>query len=219
MPGGENSDRGGPSHVVTGSYQGTRLVFMNVTCPGCGQKCRVPESSFGQQVKCPACSKLFQCGSLAARSLETRPAPVQAAPQVRVAGSQPGQGVRYPCPRCAKPLESPVEAAGQKVNCPDCGQRLQIPQPAGTPTNVPVRIVASAPPPAPPPPVQEEVIPEALPAPEPEPRATVRREHCLECGVDVTDRERVHTCPDCGSTFCSAMCIREHRYHAHSSRR
>ena len=43
----------------------------------------------------------------------------------------------------------------------------------------------------------------------------VRREGCLECGIDVTNRSRVQTCPDCGAVLCSAMCYREHRYHAH----
>jgi hypothetical protein len=40
-----------------------------------------------------------------------------------------------------------------------------------------------------------------------------------ECGADVSDRPRVQACPDCGSLFCSARCFREHRYHAHPSRR
>jgi hypothetical protein len=46
-----------------------------------------------------------------------------------------------------------------------------------------------------------------------------RRERCLECGRDVTNWERVFSCPDCGSVFCSSLCIREHHDHAHGARR
>ncbi|HJT78209.1 MAG TPA: hypothetical protein VJ739_13480 [Gemmataceae bacterium] len=37
--------------------------------------------------------------------------------------------IRYACPRCKAVLESPDRKAGQKVHCPGCGQRLQIPLP------------------------------------------------------------------------------------------
>jgi DNA-directed RNA polymerase subunit RPC12/RpoP len=187
-------------------------MFMNVTCPDCGEKCRVPESVFGQQVKCPKCAGPIPCGPAG------RPPLVRAASQVAAADSRPGESIRYSCPRCAKPLESPVAAAGQKVNCPDCGQRLLVPQPSLPVVNVPVRVIA-APPPAPSPPVTAEVLPAVLPAEAAAPDTPMRREYCLECGKNITDRPRVHTCPDCGSLFCSAMCYREHHYHAHSSRR
>jgi hypothetical protein len=45
--------------------------------------------------------------------------------------------------------------------------------------------------------------------------AAVPREHCLECGVDLSGRKRLQTCPDCGSLLCSAKCYREHRYQSH----
>jgi hypothetical protein len=194
---------------------GSQSVFMNVTCPACGQRHRMPESAFGQQVTCPSCSAQFRCEPGSTRPAEPRPAeqpvPVQAAAQVRAAGAGPSPGIRFSCPGCRKPLEAPAQSAGQKVNCPDCGQRLQIPQPSGAPASVPVRVVAAPPPAAPPPPVKAELIPTAVDEPAP----PVRREHCLECGTDITDRPRIQTCPDCGSIFCSAMCYREHRYHAH----
>jgi hypothetical protein len=37
--------------------------------------------------------------------------------------------IRYLCPRCRKSLVAQDGAAGAKLNCPDCGQRLQIPVP------------------------------------------------------------------------------------------
>ncbi len=201
------------------------FMLMTITCPLCGHRCRVPESSIGQRVQCPACSRLFQCGSVSPPSLEARPIPdekpgtVEATPQVRAAQAQAEPSIRYSCPRCKKGLESPARMANEKVNCPDCGQRLQIPQPPRAPASVPVQVVPSSPPPVPPAPVPEELLPTVLAVPEAPPPPPPRREHCLECGRDVTDRPRVQTCPDCGSLFCSAACYREHHYHAHSSRR
>lgn len=210
-------------------------MFMNVSCPTCGHKCRVPESSLGQQVRCPACSNLFECGTLSPPSLAARPVPpelpttVRTTPSARPVQPQPDQGIHYRCPRCHKPLESPAHMSGQKVNCPDCAQRLQIPKrsvphvampSAGLSAEKPVPVadlhVPGSPPPSSPLPVPEQGAIDRVIVIEPrQPPAASRPEHCLECGVDVTRRQRVQTCPDCGSTFCSARCYREHRYHAH----
>jgi DNA-directed RNA polymerase subunit RPC12/RpoP len=35
--------------------------------------------------------------------------------------------IRFSCPRCQSLLEQPIDAAGQKLPCPVCGQRLQVP--------------------------------------------------------------------------------------------
>jgi hypothetical protein len=67
-------------------------------------------------------------------------------------------------------------------------------------------------------PAEEEIL-TVLPVSEPPPTAPALRESCLECGLDISRRARVLTCPDCGSLFCSAGCFREHQYHAHPSRR
>jgi DNA-directed RNA polymerase subunit RPC12/RpoP len=247
-------------------------MYMRVTCPICGHAFRVLERVLGQQVTCPACSKAFQCGSLSPPSLDTRPLPdgpapgddegeewfdginptlgtrveqpslVHPMPVARPVLVLPTQSIHYRCPRCTKPLESPAHMAGQKLNCPDCGQRLKIPQasapPSPTPENKTILAtedkqagaasqVPSPVPPLPPtaPPSKplaqnsNDVILEVIPAHSPATPATTPREYCLECGANISNRPRVQTCPDCGSLFCSAMCYREHRYQAHSSRR
>ena len=210
-------------------------MVANVTCPTCGHNCRLPESILGQEARCPACLNLFPvkapAPSLLSRSASAPPAvSLSAAPPNRTLLAQPEAMIRYNCPRCKKSLESPVSFAGQKLNCPDCNQRLQIPQPPSPPappvnktilatveSTAPVaspspvvRERSASPPPVPSLKVVEEISPSAELAP------PSRRESCLECGVDVTRRSRVQTCPDCGSLFCSAACYREHHHHAHA---
>jgi DNA-directed RNA polymerase subunit RPC12/RpoP len=221
-------------------------MFMNAICTYCHVKFRVPEKMIGQNVKCSACGKEFLC-TAGSRPVDVLPSPpaaaasaVQTAPQARAASVQADQNIHYRCPRCQKSLVSPPKAAGQKMNCPDCGQRLQVPKqtPAATPaadnrtilaSEIPDAVAGrakSAPvsPPAPPVPAPQEILDEVIPvlpaarssAPEPEPAG---RDYCLECGTNVTKRQRVLTCPNCGSLFCSARCFRDHDSHAHKSAR
>jgi DNA-directed RNA polymerase subunit RPC12/RpoP len=204
----------------------------------------VAQEALGQDVRCPACCSYFPTRSVSAPSLLSRSVPAEPAPTVPLAPpnrtvlAEPEAMIRYSCPRCNRSLESPVSFAGQKLNCPDCNQRLQIPKPSAAPAGpslnktmlapeelrppVPTPVASArsqptAPPAAPPtvPPMRVELI-EETPAPASR-QAPVGRESCLECGADISQRQRVQTCPDCGSLFCSAMCIREHRRHAHST--
>ncbi|MCI0377564.1 MAG: hypothetical protein L0215_08160 [Gemmataceae bacterium] len=59
--------------------------------------------------------------------------------------------IRFGCPRCRVVLEKPLEAAGSKLPCPNCGQRLQVPDAPEQPTlpGVPMPLVAVPPPPPP----------------------------------------------------------------------
>jgi DNA-directed RNA polymerase subunit RPC12/RpoP len=163
------------------------------------------------------------------RPPRTPAAPAAAEAPNRTILAEPEAMIRYTCPRCKRSLESPVSYAGQKLNCPGCNQRIQIPQPS-TPAAAPVNktilateepaVTAIPPPPAaPPPPKPVEVLPVEEPVARRKAQPDARRESCLECGKDLTGRERVQTCADCGAIFCSAGCYREHHYYAHSRRR
>jgi DNA-directed RNA polymerase subunit RPC12/RpoP/ribosomal protein S27E len=212
---------------------GFRSMFMNVSCPTCGHQWRVPERMWGHQLQCSACSHQFECGPTSAASAPPvstpadKPPAVQGIPQSRPVHIEPNEKIHYRCPSCAQPLESPLNLAGQKVNCPHCAQRLQIPNSPSAPAIVgqpntfaggqlpPVENLS--PPPAqigPPGPVQRKLVLETPPVKP----AAPGREFCLECGIDVANRPRVHTCPNCGSLLCSAICYREHSFHAHRSR-
>ena len=214
---------------------------VNVKCPTCGNVCRLADDAQEPEVLCPSCRSFFPRASQAAPSLlgrtprvESSPPPAPT-PQNRTLLAQPEAMIRYTCPRCKKSLESPASFAGQKLNCPSCSQRLQIPQPS-TPlpapvnktilaTEEPAAAVPSAPIPPPQPTSPPAVRPiDTLAVVEDEPSRRVtepapRRESCLECGENITGRTRVQTCSDCGSSFCSAACYREHRYYSHSRRR
>jgi DNA-directed RNA polymerase subunit RPC12/RpoP len=211
-------------------------MVANVTCPTCGHTYRLLEHVPGQEAQCPACLNLFlvkaPTPSLLSRPAAPGPAvSVPASPPNRTILAQSEAMIRYNCPRCKKSLESPVSFAGQKLNCPDCTQRLQIPQPPSPPSAPPANktILAALEPAAspasaipsrnvsPPPAIPLlKVVEEAIPAVEL--ASPAQRESCLECGVDVTRRSRVQTCPDCGSLFCSAACYREHHHHAHAAK-
>jgi lipopolysaccharide-induced tumor necrosis factor-alpha factor len=123
--------------------------------------------------------------------------------------------------------------AGQKLNCPGCGQRLQIPQPPVLPQNKTMLAVpesnaasqtaANAPSPAvhpPPMPTPGAVRQEPIEIIEVVHESPQRRvEHCLECGRNMADRAAPLVCPDCGSAFCSSGCLRDHRRYAHGKRK
>jgi lipopolysaccharide-induced tumor necrosis factor-alpha factor len=132
--------------------------------------------------------------------------------------------IRYSCPRCAKALEAPRGMGGQKLNCPGCGQRLQIPQPPAAPpplnktilaveSQVAARPSQSGPTPPPLPQVVEAPLVELVEA------APARRERCLECGRDITGQDRLVTCAKCGSLFCSSACYRDHDHYAHGKKK
>jgi hypothetical protein len=56
--------------------------------------------------------------------------------------------IRFSCPRCKSILETPDHRAGDKVECPKCQQRLQVPVPPRTQT-VLAHLISSTPDPAP----------------------------------------------------------------------
>jgi DNA-directed RNA polymerase subunit RPC12/RpoP len=191
-----------------------------VTCPTCQNKLAIPEGQVGKRHTCPQCQALFVAGKSEPAIPPSAPPPEPS--MLAGAGAPPSPApaglnktmlgeteppIRYSCPRCKKPLEDPASEAGNKKPCPYCGQRIQVPVPAPganktmlgqeTPT-------ATAAPPQ---------IPYAQPG-------TAAGQHrCLECGRDVSGWDKLFTCQDCGSLFCSSLCIREHRYHAHERRR
>jgi len=54
--------------------------------------------------------------------------------------------IHFECPRCAQPIDAPLELANELIDCPTCKEKIKVParsQPKGAPKPTP------APPPAP----------------------------------------------------------------------
>ena len=200
-------------------------MFAKMTCPVCGHQEAVPDQMRGRQVNCSNCRSPFQAPPAPARlPVEASSAPAGSGdvrpPLARTMLAAPEEPIRYSCPRCKRSMESPRSMTGEKLNCPGCGQRLQVPPPPAPPApplnktilansepggQAPAPVSAAGP--AKSPPVLEVVEVVDEPA--------SRREHCLECGRSLAGRENLLTCPKCGSLFCCAGCYRNHEEFAH----
>jgi DNA-directed RNA polymerase subunit RPC12/RpoP len=128
-------------------------MFASITCPACRHKFTIPEGAMGSRHNCPNCKTPFIAGkSVPDKSLpEAKEAsvPMKYEPAPQPAGinktmlGETEPPIRYNCPRCKKPLESPAIEAGTKKPCPSCGQRLQVPAPPPPPPGLNKTILAS----------------------------------------------------------------------------
>src|SRR5262245_40643740 len=119
-----------------------------ITCPTCHHKFTVPEGSMVQRSTCPNCQSIFVAGKSVAesdgringgprRGLLERAAVEAQSPPLPLDKTMLGEveaPIRYNCPRCKKPLESPASEAGTKKPCPYCSGRLQVPAAPPRPT-------------------------------------------------------------------------------------
>jgi DNA-directed RNA polymerase subunit RPC12/RpoP len=123
-------------------------MFTLVTCPTCQHKFTVAEAAMGKRQCCPSCQSPFLAGKSVGEA--DAPIPMRYEPAAPPAFNKTMLGetappVKYNCPRCKKPLESPAIEAGTKKPCPSCGQRLQVPAapPAPVQPNLNKTILAS----------------------------------------------------------------------------
>jgi DNA-directed RNA polymerase subunit RPC12/RpoP len=103
-------------------------MFASITCPACRHKFTIPEGAMGKSHTCPNCHSPFLAGKSVAAGdvpMKFEPAPAAAINKTMLGETEPP--IRYNCPRCKKPLESPAIEAGTKKPCPACGGRLQVP--------------------------------------------------------------------------------------------
>jgi DNA-directed RNA polymerase subunit RPC12/RpoP len=114
-----------------GGYAKTLLGEMappiKFNCPRCKAPLEAPASEAGTKKPCPSCGQRLQ---VPAPPPPPEPAPVQAGLNKTMMASDESKAappIKYNCPNCKKPLESPASEAGMKKNCPACSQRLQIP--------------------------------------------------------------------------------------------
>ncbi len=125
------------------AYQQTMLAGtappIKFNCPRCQAPLEAPSIEAGTKKPCSACGQRLQVPA-------APPPPVAAAPpppnlnktMLTSDASVPAAApIKYNCPACKKPLESPASEALTKKPCPACGQRLQVPaaSPASSPRN------------------------------------------------------------------------------------
>ena|SRR5260370_24599638 len=69
---------------------------LDLECPSCGRKLRVPESAVGKTIRCPACKKAFKAlaSVLPVAELE------QDVPVLKPAGPRRAKAVGFRCPFC-----------------------------------------------------------------------------------------------------------------------
>jgi DNA-directed RNA polymerase subunit RPC12/RpoP len=122
-----------PPAPANPSYAKTMIGEMappiKYNCPRCKAPLEAPATEAGMKKPCPACGQRLQVPT------PPPPAPEMVQPNLNktmMAGDEsrmapPQPPIKYNCPNCKKPLESPASEGSKKKNCPSCGQRLQIP--------------------------------------------------------------------------------------------
>jgi ribosomal protein S27E len=90
------------------------MPFMT-QCPDCGKVLNVPDSAAGKNVKCPACTRVWQI---------FRPA---GGGQPIVAATPQATAVTN-CPGCARAIQITNTMMGKRVRCPACATVWQVPR-------------------------------------------------------------------------------------------
>ncbi len=111
--------------------------YLSTRCPLCRTLIRSPESTIGEQVKCPDCYTMVDV---------VAPPKPQESPPTKTANTGPEyrvlEGVDQPdaqslvahqeylsfkCPVCQTRLRAAVRRAGELIRCPDCGEPVAAP--------------------------------------------------------------------------------------------
>ncbi len=115
--------------AAEGAYNKTMLVGsgappIKFDCPRCKKPLEAPASEAGMKKPCSECGQRLQ---VPAASTPAAAPPAGLNKTLLVSDESTAPPIRYNCPNCKKPLESPAIEALSKKNCPSCGQRFQIP--------------------------------------------------------------------------------------------
>jgi membrane associated rhomboid family serine protease len=96
--------------------------FIRTAC-ACGNAIRVTRQYAGRTVRCPRCRR-----SVVIPDKTDFFGPAPALPPITVSKPQkaPDRHIRFVC-TCGKRMKAPAQYAGRRVNCPQCGISLKIP--------------------------------------------------------------------------------------------
>jgi DNA-directed RNA polymerase subunit RPC12/RpoP len=139
-------------------------------CPTCNARLHPSRELVGKRVRCPDCKEVLVVPEPPDRKEQQRPQAVEAY-GLEQEGSEPKRlgpehYFSYFCPRCNARLKALRTSAGEKIDCPDCGVQIRVPD--APEVRVPVGPPAVAQPPAanyervPAPPMREPIGPDAI---------------------------------------------------------
>jgi DNA-directed RNA polymerase subunit RPC12/RpoP len=97
------------------------------SCPRCKKPLEAPAIEAGTKKPCPECGQRLQVPAAPVAAPPTAAQPNLNKTLLASDESKPQPPIKYNCPNCQKPLESPASEALTKKPCPACGQRLQVP--------------------------------------------------------------------------------------------
>src|SRR5260370_40027602 len=101
-------------------------MFARVTCPACQYKLTIPEGHRSKRQVGPNCKSPFLAGKSELEpelEMKRQTAPESAYNKTMLGEMQPP--IKYNCPRCNTPLESPASEARTQNPSPAPCQRLQ----------------------------------------------------------------------------------------------
>ena len=104
--------------------------YFLLVCPQCNARLHPSRKLVGKRVRCPDCKEPVLVPAAPPRK-EKKPAAVIDAYGLETETSQrlgPEHYFAYTCPHCSARLKSLRERAGEKLDCPDCGERITVPQ-------------------------------------------------------------------------------------------
>jgi len=107
---------------------GNTAPAIKYNCPRCQAPLEALSIEAGTKKACPACSQRIQVPAAPPQAAPAPPPSLLNRTMLTSNESWPTAApIKYNCPSCRKPLESPASEAGVKKPCPACGQRHQVP--------------------------------------------------------------------------------------------
>ncbi len=111
--------------------------YLSTRCPLCRTLIRSPESSIGEQVKCPDCYTMVDVVAPPKPQESPPPPTANTGPEYRVLEGvdQPDaqslvahqEYLSFKCPVCQTRIRAAVQRAGELIRCPDCGEPVAAP--------------------------------------------------------------------------------------------
>jgi predicted Zn finger-like uncharacterized protein len=109
-------------------------MSLEVACPSCEGKFRVPDSAAGKKIRCPKCKGAIEVpaadasGEVEEESPDPEPEPEsEPESEPEPEAPAPSTSIEVACPSCEGKFRVPGSAAGKKIRCPKCKGAIEVP--------------------------------------------------------------------------------------------